>query len=202
MIINNHPNYPFASSNDNLNGLGKKFWKRVTVKNIAKAANPIIVTKKLIVNPFRRSKTLRKVALVAGTAAAAYFAAPLVMKAVGGIGAKTAVGAAGAVASGAGGAASFQPEPEYGDTTGYAGEASASVPGAPSPSLFDNVVSWASPAAQASLKRLSTPKTSTTSQASAQNPQGAGLLSGTNIALIGGAGALAVGLYFIMRKRK
>lgn len=194
MIVNNHPNYPFANSNDNLNGLGKKFWKRVTVKNIAKAANPIIVTKKLIVNPFRRSKTLRKVALVAGTAAAAYFAAPLVMKAVGGIGAKTAVGA--------GGAPSFQPEPEYGDTTGYAGEASASVPGAPSPSLFDNVVSWASPAAQASLKRLSTPKTSTTGQASAQNSQGAGLLSGANIALIGGAGALAVGLYFIMRKRK
>lgn len=85
--------YPFHSDSQ-LNGLGKKFWKRVTVKNVAKAANPIILHKKLVVEPFRRSKTLRKAALIAGTGAALYFAAPLVAS-------KLGIGAAGKLAAGA-----------------------------------------------------------------------------------------------------
>lgn len=192
----------YGGESQALNGLGKSMWKRFTVKNIVKASNPIIQAKKLVVNPFRRSKTLRKVALVAGSAAALYYAAPYALKAGGTLFGKAAKKAA--VTSADGSADSYQPDPESDDTTGYAGQVSAKVAGGPSssdslftPSLFDTASRVA-----ASGRRLTQKRVANDTDNVVNNDKGlmSTLLTSTNLGLLGVAGALGVILYTMRKK--
>jgi len=188
----NESSFPYASGDpdggeESLSGLGKSLFKRITVKNITKAANPLIVTKKLVVNPFRRSKTLRKTALIAGSAAALWYGIP-------------AIGAALKKAPVAGAAAegSFSPEPEYGDTTG------AASGGLITSSVFDTAARAASIGGKlaAAIKR---PKpASATGEPVTQESDGfiSSLMTGKNFGLIGAAAGLAVVLYLMKGKRK
>lgn len=177
MYINNQ-GYSFAGTESGeLDGLGKKFWKK---KGVMKKVR----------------KNVRKVALVAGTAAALYFAAPLALKAIGSIGAKGAIGAAGAAAS-AGGGSDYQPEPEYGDTTGYEGQASATVPGAPS--LFERAVD-SIPFDRIARGTKRPTVIDSAGRVMSQAPSN-DLLSFKNVALLGTVGGLGVMLY-LLRKGK
>lgn len=144
-------------------------------------------------------KGLRKTALIAGTAAALYFTGGAAAAAL-----KKGAPAAKTVAN----AGSYAPAPEAGDSTGYEGEASAVVPGAPqpvssgplfTPSVFDSAVKIAT--ASGDLIKSTKRFADKTQQVQAPSIMD-NLVTGKNIALIGAASALAVVFYMMRKGRK
>ena len=196
---------PDGGTEQALDGLGKNMFKRVTLKNITKAANPIIVTKKLLVNPFRRSKTLRKVALVGAAGTAAYFGGPLLVAA----GKKLlSSGAAPAAVASSDSAQSYQPEPEYSGSIGSDGEAAATVPGSPSmftPNFLNTTASALSIgnkiAASNRKVKVSDVPGDMGQDYTSDAASGDGLMCGKNMLLAGGAVAVLAVIFF-MSKRK
>ena len=196
---------PDGGTEQALDGLGKNMFRRITLKNIAKAANPIILHKKLLINPFRRSKTLRKVALVGAAGAAAYFGGPLLMAA----GKKLlSSGAAPAAVASSDSAQSYQPEPEYAGSIGSDGEAAATVPGSSSmftPNFLNTTASVLSSgnkiAASTRKAKVSDVPGDMGQDYTSNAESGDGLMSSKNMIIAGGAVAVLAVIFF-MSKRK
>lgn len=171
--------YEFASGTVNggvsMGGLGKQFWKKKQFK--------------------RKTKGLRKVALIAGTGAALYF---------GGAAIAAALAKKKAAAAAAGGSDFVTPN-EGPDTTGYAGADAAISPTAPSPDYLDTGLRLASKAGTltASVRPNSPSLTRSFEQTSeTQGVTASGFLNTKNIMLIGGAAALAFTFFMMKKGRK
>lgn len=171
--------YEFASGTVNggvaMDGLGKQFWKKKQFK--------------------RKTKGLRKVALIAGTGAALYF---------GGTAIAAALAKKKAAAAASGGGADFITPNEGPDTTGYAGADAAISPTAPSPDYLDTGLRLASKAGTLTASvRPNSPSTRSFAQTSeTQGVTASGFMNTKNIMLIGGAAALAFALFMMKKGRK
>lgn len=174
--------YEFASGTVNggvamdgpMDGLGKQFWKKKQFK--------------------RKTKGLRKVALIAGTGAALYF---------GGTAIAAALAKRKAAAAASAGADFITPN-EGPDTTGYAGADAAISPTAPSPDYLDTGLRLASKAGTLTASvRPNSPSTRSFAQTSeTQGVTASGFMNTKNIMLIGGAAALALALFMMKKGRK
>lgn len=206
MLLNG--DYPFSHGDSEggqyvaMDGLGRFSLKKV-VKKIKKGVKsvamlPVTATKKLVINPLKRSKKLRKVALVAAGGAALYFGGPLAAKGI-----KALVGAKSASAPVAAPTPDYAPaQSEGADTTGYEGQEAATIaPPTPdqgtliSPSMFDSAANIARAVGSAAPKRK--PRASQDAQ-TAPAPEASitdQLFTGKNVMLLGAAGLLAAYLF-------
>lgn len=192
-----------------LDGLGK-FSLKKSLKKVTKAVKkvallPVTATKYGIIKPLQRSKTLRKAALIGATGAALWFGGPLVASGAGklfGGGKKPAT-----LPQGGADSASYLPESESGDTTGYEGQDAAMIPAQKpfTPDLFTNVergVKVVSALRQKPPTQKVLPQSGPDSYM--QEPQSidASIMPSMNTSLIIGAGVGLLALVLMMRKKK